>query len=142
VQTHDTDHPVMRAILSGDAERFYAEEIAMRRRAALPPFGRLAGIVVAGPDKPAAEQHARALARTALGLLEGARPEDRWNGISVLGPAEAPIAMIRGRHRLRLLVRAPRESDVQGFLRTLAATGPKERGGIRTGIDIDPVSFV
>jgi primosomal protein N' (replication factor Y) (superfamily II helicase) len=60
----------------------------------------------------------------------------------VLGPAEAPIAMIRGRHRLRLLVRAPRESDVQGFLRTLAATGPKERGGIRTGIDIDPVSFV
>jgi primosomal protein N' (replication factor Y) (superfamily II helicase) len=142
VQTHDPDHPVMRAILSGDAERFYAEEIAMRRRAMLPPFGRLAGIVVSGPDKPAAEQHARSLAQTALELIASARPEDRWGGVSVLGPAEAPIALIRGRHRLRLLLRAPRDADVQGFLRTLMANGPKERGGIRTGIDIDPVSFV
>ncbi|MGL4243403.1 MAG: primosomal protein N' [Beijerinckiaceae bacterium] len=142
VQTHDPGHPVMRAILSGDAERFYAEETAMRRRAALPPFGRLAGIVVTGAHKSAAEEHARALARTGLGLIADARPEDRWDGVSLLGPAEAPIALIRGRHRLRLLARAPREADLQGFLRALIANAPKERGGVRVGLDIDPVSFV
>jgi primosomal protein N' (replication factor Y) len=141
VQTHDPDHPVMRAILSGDAERFYAEEIGMRRRAMLPPFGRLAGIVVAGADKAVAEEHGRALARTGLRLLAEARPEDRWEGVSLLGPAEAPIALIRGRHRLRLLARAPREADLQGFLRALIANGPKERGGVRVDIDVDPVSF-
>ncbi len=119
VQTHDPDHPVMKAIVSGDAERFYREEIAMRRRAMLPPFGRLAGIVVTGPDKAAAEAHGRALARTGLQLLGDARPEDRWSGIALLGPAEAPIALIRGKHRLRLLARAPREADLQGFLRSV-----------------------
>jgi primosomal protein N' (replication factor Y) (superfamily II helicase) len=142
VQTHDPGHPVMKAIVSGDAERFYAEEIAMRRRALLPPFGRMAGLVVSGPDKTAAESHGRALARTGIQLLQEARPEDRWEGVSLLGPAEAPIALIRGKHRLRLLARAPREADLQGFLRSLLANGPKERGGIRVGVDVDPVSFV
>jgi primosomal protein N' (replication factor Y) (superfamily II helicase) len=142
VQTHDPDHPVMRAIVSGDAERFYAEETEMRRRALLPPFGRLAGIVVSGADKAATEAHARALARTAIRLAEDARPEDRWEGVSLLGPAEAPLALIRGKHRFRLLARAPREADLQGFLRSLLANGPKEKGGVRVGVDVDPVSFV
>jgi primosomal protein N' (replication factor Y) len=141
VQTHDPDHPVMRAIISGDGERFYAEEIAARRRAALPPFGRLAGIVVSGADKVAAEAHARALARAAHALLGAARDGDRWDGVSLLGPAEAPIALIRGRHRFRLLARAPREADLQGFLRSLLAAGPKEKGGVRVGVDVDPTSF-
>ncbi|MCA3562841.1 MAG: primosomal protein N' [Methylocystis sp.] len=143
VQTHDPDHPVIKAILSGDAERFYAEEIAMRRAARLPPFGRLAGIVISGPDKAEAEAHARALAQTGLQLLD--RPEQaeaRWEGLSLLGPAEAPIALIRGRHRLRLLARGPRDADLQGFLRSMLANGPKERRGIRVGIDIDPMSFI
>jgi primosomal protein N' (replication factor Y) len=142
VQTHDPGHPVMKAIVSGDVERFYAEETEMRRRAMLPPFGRLAGIVVTGADKMAAEAHGRALARTALQLIDDARPEDRWEGVSLLGPAEAPIALIRGKHRFRLLARGPREADLQGFLRALLANGPKERGGVRVGVDVDPVSFV
>ncbi len=141
VQTHDPDHPVIKAILSGDAERFYAEEIAMRRAARLPPFGRLAGIVISGPDNNAAETHARALARTGLQLLE-TTDEERWAGLSLLGPAEAPIALIRGKHRFRLLARSPRECDIQGFLRSMLANGPKERGGIRVGVDVDPMSFV
>ncbi len=142
VQTHDPGHPVMKAIVSGDAERFYAEETEMRRRALLPPFGRLAGIIVTGADKAAAEAHGRALARTALQLIDAARPEDRWDGVSLLGPAEAPIALIRGRHRFRLLARGPREADLQSFLRTLLAHGPRERGGVRVGVDVDPVSFL
>jgi primosomal protein N' (replication factor Y) (superfamily II helicase) len=142
LQSHDPDHPVMKALLSGNAERFYAEEIAMRRRALLPPFGRLAGVVIAGPDKTAAEAHARALARTGLELQSNAARDCRWEGISLLGPAEAPIALIRGKHRFRLLVRAPREADMQGFLRSMLVNGPKERGGIRVGVDVDPMSFV
>ncbi len=142
VQTHDPQHPVIKAILSGDAERFYAEEIAMRRAAGLPPFGRLAGLVVSGPDKIEAENHARALARVGLGLLHDGDCPERWEGLALLGPAEAPIALIRGRHRYRLLARGPRDRDLQGFLRTMLANGPKERGGVRVGVDIDPMSFV
>ena len=142
VQTHDPAHPVIKAILSGDAERFYREEIAMRRAANLPPFGRLAGIVVSGPDKSEVEVHARALARVAYNMLNSEELQERWHGISVLGPAEAPIALIRGKHRYRLLARGPRESDLQGFLRGMLSMGPKERRGIRVGVDIDPMSFI
>jgi primosomal protein N' (replication factor Y) (superfamily II helicase) len=143
VQTYDPGHPVMKAILSGDAGRFYAEEIAMRRAASLPPFGRIAGIVVSGADRSGTENHARSLARTANGLLAiTAEDNTRWAGITVLGPAEAPIALIRGRYRFRLLARAPRESDLQGFLRSMLVNGDKEKGGIRVAIDIDPVSFI
>jgi primosomal protein N' (replication factor Y) (superfamily II helicase) len=142
VQTHDPDHPVIKAILSGDAERFYAEEIAMRRMARLPPFGRMAGIVVSGADKMETETHARGLARAGLELLAADGLPERWDGLSLLGPAEAPIALIRGRHRYRLLARGPREADLQGYLRSMLANGPKERGGIRIGVDVDPMSFV
>jgi primosomal protein N' (replication factor Y) len=62
--------------------------------------------------------------------------------IIVLGPAEAPIAMVRGRHRFRLLVKAPRSADLQGFLRTLLKAAPPERGSIRVAIDVDPQSFL
>ncbi|RFB78283.1 primosomal protein N' [Methylovirgula sp. 4M-Z18] len=147
VQTYQPDHPVIRAILSGDAERFYAEEIAMRERAGLPPFGRLAALIVSGNDRASAEAHARALVRAAHGLPHS----DRWrlahglpgrDDLAILGPAEAPIAVVRGRHRFRLLVKAPRQADLQGFLRAMLAAGPKERGGVRVAVDVDPQSFL
>jgi primosomal protein N' (replication factor Y) (superfamily II helicase) len=141
VQTHDPGHPVMKAILSGDSETFYREETMLRQTAGLPPFARMAGIVVSGGDRNATEVHARALARTGLALLED-HGIDRWAGIALLGPAEAPIALIRGRYRFRLLIRGPRDNDLQGFIRSMLANAPKETGGIRTGVDIDPVSFL
>ena len=67
------------------------------------------------------------------------RDEDE---ISLLGPAEAPIAIIRGRHRFRLLVRAPKSADLQGFLRAMLATAPPERGGVRVAVDVDPQNFM
>jgi primosomal protein N' (replication factor Y) len=149
IQTWQPDHPVIRALISGDAERFYAEETEQRRRGALPPFTRLAALVVTGKDQAATEAHARALARTAFGLPAsdgwclapaGGLPTERE--ITLLGPAEAPIAVVRGRHRYRLLVRAPRAADLQGFLRALIAAAPPERGGIRVEVDIDPQSFL
>jgi primosomal protein N' (replication factor Y) len=150
VQTWQPEHPVMRALLSGDCERFYNEETDQRRRAELPPFGRLAALIVSAKDSASAEFFARALARAAYTLPPsegwtltpaGALPR-RENELSLLGPAEAPIAVIRGRHRFRLLVRAPRSADLQGFLRAWLAAGPPEKSGVRVAVDVDPQSFL
>jgi len=131
LQTYDPTHPVIKALVSGDSERFYTEETAQRERAGLPPFGRLAGLVISANDRAPAENHARMMAR-----LAEAPP-----GVHVLGPAEAPLAVIRGRHRFRLLVKTPRDFDLQGYLRHWMARAPKLTGNIRVSIDIDPQSF-
>jgi len=132
LQTYQPDHPVMRAIVSGDAEAFYQREIAERERTGLPPFGRLAGIIVSAATRAEAEAHARGLRRAA--------PQS--SDIQVLGPAEAPLALIAGRHRFRLLVHGERRSDMQGYIRALLAAGPKVRGSVRVSVDIDPQSFL
>lgn len=132
LQTFQPDHPVMRAIVSGDAEAFYEREIAEREKAALPPFGRLAGIIVSSATRAEAETHARALRRAAPAAAD----------IHVLGPAEAPLALLAGRHRFRLLVHGERRSDMQAFIRSLLAAGPKIRGSVRVQVDIDPQSFL
>ncbi len=132
VQTFQREHPVIAALLSGEAERFYREETAAREAAGLPPFGRLAAIVVAGPDKPEAEGHARALARAA------APPED----VVVLGPAEAPLALLRGLYRFRLLVRTARDTDLQAYLREWLSRVKKPSSRVRVTVDVDPQSFL
>ena len=149
VQSWQPDHPVIRALISGDAKRFYAEETRQREHAALPPFGRLAAIIVSGPDFSGTQAHARALAQAAFRMP----PSERWrlaaagglpeaDEMILLGPAEAPIAILAGRHRFRLLLKAPRRGDVQGFLRALADATPPPRGGIKVGFDVDPQSFL
>ena len=149
IQTFQPEHPVIAALLSGDAERFYAQETRLRERAGLPPFGRLAALIVSAKDAASAEAHARALARAAHQLPPSPRYRVAALGgmggrdeITMLGPAEAPIALIRGRYRYRLLVKAPRGADVQAFLRDLISAAPKERGGVRVQIDVDPQSFM
>jgi primosomal protein N' (replication factor Y) len=132
VQTYDAGHPVMRALAAGEREAFYAAEAAARAEAALPPFGRLACIVVSAPDRATAEGHARALAR-AFPAAEGVR---------LLGPAEAPLALLRGRHRQRLIVKAPRSADLPGLLRAWLAEAPQPRGSTLVAVDVDPVSFL
>jgi primosomal protein N' (replication factor Y) len=148
IQTFHPSHPVIVALLSGDAEKFYEQEIAIRERAGLPPFGRLAALIVSAKDAATAEAHARALARAAHDLppsprygvaAPGAWPEQ--NEIALLGPAEAPIALIRGRYRFRLLAKGPRSVDMQAFLSDMLAAGPKERGGVRVQVDVDPQNF-
>jgi primosomal protein N' (replication factor Y) len=132
LQTFQPDHPVIRALVSGDADSFYEREIAERRRAAMPPFGRLAGIVVSAGTRAEAESHARGLRRAAPAASD----------IEVLGPAEAPLALIAGRYRFRLLVHGGRKSDMQGFVRTMLSGGPKTRGTVKISVDIDPQSFL
>ncbi|HXT05857.1 MAG TPA: primosomal protein N' [Roseiarcus sp.] len=147
LQTWQPEHPVIAALLSGDVERFYETEIEQRRRGGLPPFGRLAAIVVSDEDRGAAEAYARAIARAAHGLsasfrIAAAGGVAGGDEISLLGPAEAPIALLRGRHRFRLAAKAPRNVDLQGFLRALLAAAPAPRGGVRVTVDVDPQSFL
>ena len=132
LQTHQPEHPVMRALIAQDREAFYSAEIAARESAHYPPFGRLASIVISGSDKNDTHAFARQLARAAPALDE----------VRVLGPADAPLSLVRGRHRLRLLIKAPRAFDLSAYLRDWFATGPKPKGGIKLDIDVDPQSFL
>ncbi len=132
VQTYNPDHPVMAAIIAGDRETFVEQEIAVRQRGLLPPFGRLAALIVSARDKETAHLVARDIAHRAP-------PAER---IEILGPAEAPLAVIRGRHRWRLLVKAPREIDMQTYIRAWLAELPPIKGDLRLTVDIDPYSFL
>ncbi|MER2606749.1 MAG: primosomal protein N' [Siculibacillus sp.] len=132
LQTRAPDHPVLRAVVAGDRDGFYEREADERRRAGLPPFGRLAGIVVSAETRDEAHAHARAMAAVAPRAPE----------LAVLGPAEAPIAVVRGRHRFRLLMRCARSLDIQSYLRSWLADSPPPRGSIRVHVDVDPQSFL
>ena len=132
IQTHQPEHPAIKAILGGDDEGFWRAEADARLRAGSPPYGRMAGIIVTGPDEPRTWEVARALGRAAGPL--------RAIGAEVYGPAPAPIARIRGRHRVRLLVKAPRGVALQPALRAWAGAIPVP-ANVRVGIDIDPQSF-
>jgi primosomal protein N' (replication factor Y) len=132
LQTHQPDHPVMQALLAGDREGFYTREIEAREYAAYPPFGRLAGLLVSGPDRFGTESFARQIAAAA--------PLDE--AVRVLGPAEAPIAIVRGRHRFRLLVKSSRSFNLSAYLREWLGRAPKPKGGLRLEVDIDPMSFL
>ena len=132
LQTHQPEHPVMKALVANDREAFYASEIEQRERSGYPPFGRLASLIVSAGDRPTAEGFARKLASVA--------PLDER--IQVLGPAEAPLSVIRGRYRFRLLVKATREADLQAYLRLWLKEAPKPKGDVRLTVDIDPYSFL
>jgi primosomal protein N' (replication factor Y) len=131
VQTHEPSAPVIEALISGDSESFYAAETEARREAAMPPFGRLAGIVVSSEDLAEATETARLIGRTA----------PQVENMAVFGPAPAPLAMLRGRHRQRLLVHAARSLDVQDIIREWLGKLDWPRG-VRVAVDVDPYSFL
>ncbi len=131
LQTWAPQHPVMQALVSGDVERFVALEMAERRAGGWPPFGRLAAIIVSAPDQAVADEAAAALRRTA--------PEGE--GFRILGPAPAPLAILRGQHRRRLLLKAARSVDVQALLSAWLDATAVPRSA-RVDVDVDPVSFL
>lgn len=131
LQTFMPDHPVMKALTSGEREQFIAAETEARRRDGMPPFGRLAAVIVSGPDEAQVDAHARALARAA--------PRD--SGIQVLGPAPAPFALLRGRHRRRFLVKAGKDVAIQPILTRWMEVCPAH-GSVRAQVDVDPYSFL
>ena len=131
LQTWTPDHPVLIALAAGDRDGFVEAEMAEREAAALPPHGRLAAIILSGENAVAVEQTADALAQS---IPNAERLE-------VYGPADAPLGLIRGRRRKRLLVRADRDVDLQGFLRAWLGR-VKVPGSVRLTVDVDPYSFL
>ncbi|MEX6724458.1 primosomal protein N' [Parapedomonas caeni] len=131
LQTYQPDAPVLRALVRHDIEGFYRAEAEARERHHMPPFGRLAALIVSGTDQPAVRAVAESLARSA----------PRAEGVSVLGPVPAPMALLRGRHRMRLLLRAPRGVAVQPLLRRWLAAVARP-ASVRLGVDVDPYSFM
>jgi primosomal protein N' (replication factor Y) (superfamily II helicase) len=131
LQTHQPEHPVMRALIAADRDAFYTSEIDLREKTHYPPFGRLASLVISAAERPTAESYARRLAAISPHVEE----------VRVLGPAEAPLAVVRGRHRFRLLVKSPRAFDLSAYLRQWLAAAPKPKGSIKVDVDVDPQSF-
>jgi len=130
IQTYMPEHPAIEALLNGDREAFYDHERKVRKRAGFPPYGRLASIILSGPSQAAVEQFARRLAATA----------PSGEGVRVLGPAPAPIAVIRGRHRYRLLVKTRRDFNLQKYISQWLQL-VKKPSNLRLAIDVDPQSF-
>ena len=131
LQTWSPEHKVMQALVSGDLESFRDNEAAERRPGNWPPYGRLVALIVSADTAEAADIAARDLGRAA----------PMGDGILVLGPAPAPLAILRGRHRRRLLLKARRDVAVQKLVREWVAAVPTGRG-VKVDIDIDPVSFM
>ncbi|MEO0378786.1 MAG: primosomal protein N' [Pseudomonadota bacterium] len=132
LQTFQPEHPVIRAILAGDEEGFWRAEAAEREAAGVPPYGRMAGIILSGPDVAQVFDAANSLARNATPLTRV--------GAQVFGPAPAPIARVRGRHRVRLLVKAGKGVALQGAIAQWIAP-LRVKGDLRLAVDIDPQSF-
>lgn len=130
LQTSDPEHPVMQALRSGDRDSFFEMESEMRQRSYLPPFGRLAALIISSPVEADAEEFCRNLAKRAPGQ----------EGIEILGPAPAPMAQLRGRHRRRFLLKTRRDLSPQTVIRAWTA-GIRLPSRLRLQIDIDPYSF-
>ncbi|MHA1566662.1 MAG: primosomal protein N' [Alphaproteobacteria bacterium] len=131
LQSYMPEHPVMQALVNGTRDEFIALELAAREAGGWPPYGRLAALVISGPDGRQVDEIAGALGRTA----------PRGNGVQVLGPAPAPLALLRGRHRRRLLLRAAEGVAIQAVLRHWLAM-VKVPNAVRVQVDVDPYSFL
>ena len=131
VQTWAPEHAVMQALAAGDRDAFLDAERDMRRLSGLPPYGRLAAVILSSADPEALESYGRALAAAAPNA----------EGVEVYGPADAPLALVRGRRRKRFLVRAERSVDVQAFLNTWRARA-RPPNAVRMTVDVDPYSFL
>ncbi|WP_338445530.1 primosomal protein N' [Pelagerythrobacter marensis] len=131
IQTRHPEAPVIAALAAGDRDAFYAAETEARRHAGAPPFGRWAAIIVSSEDEAEAKEAARAIG--------GTRPD--LPDIAIFGPAPAPLSLLRGRYRYRLLINARRSARLQDTIRTWLNALDFPRG-VRVSIDIDPYSFV
>jgi primosomal protein N' (replication factor Y) len=131
IQTYLPEHAVMQALKAQDRDAFLGAEAEMRELSGLPPYGRLAALILSSPDAVKLNDYAKAMA--------AAIPNT--DGLEVYGPVDAPLALIRGVRRKRFLVRADRSVDLQAFLNTWRARA-KPPSAVRLQIDVDPYSFL
>jgi len=131
LQTYMPHHKVMQALVAGDRDRFLQQEAQEREDAGMPPYGRLVSLILSAPELAQAMDVARQLARAVPAA----------DGVRVLGPAPAPIALLRGRHRVRFLIKAGRDFQVQKFVRAWL-NQVKLPNAVRLAVDVDPQSFL
>ncbi|VAW22153.1 Helicase PriA essential for oriC/DnaA-independent DNA replication [hydrothermal vent metagenome] len=131
LQTYHPEHSVIKAMVAGDRDGFYAHELEVRKQGGLPPFGRLAGLVVSASEHDAAFSYGRHLLSVA----------PKAEGVRLFGPVDAPVAMVRARHRVRLLVQAKKGFDLSAYVRFWLKGANKPGGNIKVRVDIDPISF-
>ncbi len=131
VQTYAPEHEAMIALAAHDRDGFLAAEAGAREAMGMPPYGRLAAVVISGPDEASANRMAHEMAEAAPSA----------DGVDVWGPAPAPLTVIRGQHRRRFLVRADRGVDLSAFMAAWRAR-VKVTGSVRVQIDVDPYSFL
>ena len=131
IQTRHPEASVIAALAAGDRDAFFSVETEMRREAGAPPFGRWASIIISSEDEAEAREAARRIGDT--------RPQ--VDDLMILGPAPAPMALLRGRYRYRLLMNARRSVQLQEVIRRWLGS-LDHPPGVRVGVDIDPYSFV
>lgn len=130
LQTHDPKHPVLQALKTADADAFLEAETDDRRSLGMPPFGRLVALILSGMKEDAVRQAGQQLARAIPSAPD----------IEVLGPAPAFMALLRGRHRHRFLIKGPRNRLLQPFIRAWLGS-VKLPSSVRIQVDVDPYSF-
>lgn len=131
IQTYAPEHPVMQALVSQDRDAFMEAELAEREAAGLPPFGRLAAVIVSAEDQVQLERFAQEMAQAA----------PNTDGVEIYGPADAPLALVRGRRRKRFLIRAERRVDLSAYMAAWRAR-VRPPSPVRLTIDMDPYSFL
>lgn len=137
LQTYYKDNEIMQALKNHDSEGFYRHELALRKQGHLPPFGRLAALIIS------ANEHKKALDYARMLLASAPKPANKQDleNLKIFGPADAPISIVRGRHRVRLLVQSEKYFDLSSYVRFWLENTKKPTGNIKLQIDIDPVSF-
>ncbi|MBT5641299.1 MAG: primosomal protein N', partial [Rhodobiaceae bacterium] len=129
--THMPEHPVLQAIVSGERDLFYEEEAIMRENQSLPPFTRMISLIISSRDKNKVTMASKKL------LINSFPPKD----ITLLGPIEAPIARIRGRYRMRFLLKGPKNNKIQVFVKQWIAKIKIEHD-VKITVDVDPYNFL
>jgi len=131
LQTFTPQHPVLQALVTGRRDDFLEIETAGRRLNSLPPYGRLASLIISSRDKSMVETYVKQLARVTPSI----------SGVHILGPAPAALSMVRNWHRWRFLLTAPKDTKLQPIIRSWLNSAPWP-SQIKMQIDIDPYSFL
>ena len=130
LQTYSPDHPVIRSLLFGNRNDFFREELRLRKNYHLPPFSKLASIIISGRN----EQDIISMSWK----IKNSFPD--YKGMEILGPAPSALSKKAGRVRWRLLIKSKKTTDLSALIRE-SLTAIKQKRRVKIKIDIDPINF-
>lgn len=134
LQTYQPEHPLMQSIVHQDREKFTTLELQERETHSMPPFGRLAALTLSSPNRETVALAARELGNA---FPQGPSLEN----VHLFGPVPAPLSIVRGRHRWRLLVKTEKNFPLQKLLSHWIPKVKIDRS-VQLSIDIDPYTFL